>query len=329
MTFAKAFLVAVIACALSGTAWAAPARQKPHGAADRRSAALKPDVGAQPARQLGLGEHSPTEELGFVLSCMISLAHGALGDVQKQCSAAIKLDTRDPAPYKLRGVSYLFQKRFEPARVDFKEASRLDPTDPENHAGYGEALRGQGNYDDAIRQFGIAIKLAPSDARMWNARCWTRGAFDRDLQRGLADCNTALRLSPAHPGILDSRGLIYLRLGNLNLAERDFNASLRQQPELATSLYGRGIAKMRRGDMRGAQRDILAARSIDQTVDDIFFWQPLISQKCLTGIVQDHGWRCRPSKRAPVKKAAPTSKTASAAKRDRVARSGRGTPWAQ
>jgi len=318
MVSVRAFLIALIACALSSAAFAA----------DVRSAALRPGDKSLPADQLGLGEHSPTDELALVLGCMISLGNGNLGDVQKQCTAAIKLDDRDPAPRKLRGASYLFQKRFEQARLDFQEASRLDPTDAENHAGYGEALRGQGKYTQAILQFGIAIKLSGSDPRLWNARCWTRGAFGKDLDKGLFDCNTALRLAPGQADILDSRGLIYLRLGKLKLAQRDFNASLRKRPDLATALYGRGIAKLRRGDMQGAQKDILAARVIDQNVDDIFFWQPLISQKCLTGIVQDHGWRCRPSKRVPAKSTPPISRTATA-RQERLARTGHGASPAQ
>lgn len=320
MNTMKASLVVLTACVLSVTTMAAPAV---HACCDVRSASLKSSNQTLSAAQLGLSEHSPTYELALVLGCMISLGNGDLGDVQKQCTAAIKLDDRDPAPRKLRGASYLFQKRFEQARLDFQEASRLDPTDAENHAGYGEALRGQGKYVQAISQFDIAIRLASSDPRMWNARCWTRGAFGRDLSRGLADCNAALRLAPGHADILDSRGLINLRLGKLKFAERDFNASLRKRPDLATALYGRGIAKLRRGDARGAQKDILAARVIDQNVDDIFFWQPLISQKCLTGIVQDHGWRCRPPKHTLSKTAPPISRTA-AARQERIARTGHG-----
>jgi len=297
-------------------------------AAGVHSAALKPGEKVLPTRQLGGSEHSSTDELALVLECMISLANGEFKDGQKQCTAAIRLDDRDPAPHKLRGASYLFQKRFEQARIDFKEASRLDPTDAENYAGYGEALRGQGKYEEAIHQFSLAVKLAPFDVRMWNARCWTRGSFGRELEKGLSDCNAALALAPGEANILDSRGLIYLRLGILKLAERDFTASLRKRPNLATALYGRGIAKLRRGDTRGAQRDILSARTIDQNVDDTFFWQPLISQKCLTGIVQDHGWRCRPSKRSPSKKTPPISRTA-ATQQERPARMGHGAPPAQ
>jgi tetratricopeptide (TPR) repeat protein len=318
MAFAKAFLIALIACGLPSVAIAA----------DVRSAALKPEDKVLPTRQLGLSEHSSTDELALVLECMISLGNGEFRDVQKQCAEAVKLDDHDPAPHKLRGASYLFQKSFEQARLDFQEASRLDPTDAEDHAGYGEALRGQGKYDKAIHQFDIAVRLAPFDVRMWNARCWTRGSFGRDLNKGLSDCNAALALAPGQADILDSRGLIYLRLGKLKLAERDFSASLRQSPHLATALYGRGIVKLRRGDTRGAQQDILTARTIDQNMDDVFFWQPLISQKCLTGIMQDHGWRCRPSKRPSAKSPPPASRTA-AARQARLTHTGYGASPAQ
>jgi Flp pilus assembly protein TadD len=234
-----------------------------------------------------------SDGLALLLWCMSALADGNFRDAQKACSRAIKLDRWNPAPYKLRGASYLFQKRFEQARVDFAYAVGLDPTDPENHAGYAEALRGQGKYRDAIAQFSVAIRLAPTDARMWNARCWTRGAFARELPEGLFDCNTALRLAPGQPDILDSRGLVYLRMGRLDDATRDFGAALRRRPNLATALYGRGVARLKRGDAKGAQADVLRARAADPNVDDIFFWKPLLSLRCLTGIVSDHGWKCR------------------------------------
>ena len=181
-----------------------------------RSASIPPALPGSPARELDGNSGTSSEGLALLLWCMSALADGNFRDAQKACSRAIKLDRWNPAPYKLRGASYLFQKRFEQARVDFAYAVRLDPSDSENHAGYAEALRGQGKYREAIAQFSAAIRLAPNDPRMWNARCWTRGAFARRLPEGLADCNTALRLAPGQPDILDSRGLVYLRMGRLD-----------------------------------------------------------------------------------------------------------------
>jgi len=273
-----------------------------------RSASVPPGITISPSRELGEDRAGSTEQLGLLLWCMSALADGNFRDAQKACGRAVKLDRWNPAPYKLRGASYLFEKRYEQARNDFAAATRLDPTDPENHAGYAEALRGQGKYRAAIAQFSTAIRLAPNDPRMWNARCWTRGAFARELREGLADCNKALRLAPGQPDILDSRGLVYLRLGKLDNAMHDFGAALRKRPNLATALYGRGIARVKRGDWKGAQADVLRARATDPNVDDIFFWSPLLSQRCLTGIVSDHGWKCRPAK-APLRKS-PGARTA-------------------
>jgi hypothetical protein len=82
-------------------------------------------------------------------------------------------------------------------------------------------------------------------------------------------------------------------MGRLDDATRDFGAALRRRPNLATALYGRGVARLKRGDAKGAQADVLRARAADPNVDDIFFWKPLLSLRCLTGIVSDHGWKCR------------------------------------
>lgn len=308
----KIFIAATLASALLGqSSMASPASQStlPRAPVTHRSASLPPGLAVSPSKELGQGRGMAAKELGFLLWCMSGLAVGNFRDAQKACGRAIKLDRWNPAAYKLRGASYLFEKRFEQARVDFADAVRLDPTDPESHAGYAEALRGEGKYRPAIAQFSVAIKLAPDDPRLWNARCWTRGAFARELPQGLSDCNMALRLSPGQPDVLDSRGLIYLRMGKLDDAARDFSAALRKQPNLATALYSRGVARLKRGDITGAQSDVLHAREADPNVDDIYFWKPLLSQRCLTGIVSDHGWKCRPPKK-PVHKIPGTARTA-------------------
>ncbi|HSM96885.1 MAG TPA: tetratricopeptide repeat protein [Rhizomicrobium sp.] len=308
---------ALIVVLLAGTLLAAPAlasaarQASPHATMKpERSASVPPGLAGSPSRQMG-EDNDGHEQLGLLIWCMSALADGNFRDAQKACGRAIKLDRWNPAPYKLRGASYLLEKRYEQARVDFADATRLDPTDAENHAGYAEAFRGQGKYREAIAEFSVAIRLAPNDPRMWNARCWTRGAFARDLAEGLSDCNRALRLAPGQSDVLDSRGLVYLRMGKLDNAARDFSAALRKRPNLATALYGRGVARMKHGDVKGAQADILAARRVDPNVDDIFFWRPLLSQRCLTGIVSDHGWKCRPFK-PRVKKAPGAARTAAA-----------------
>jgi tetratricopeptide (TPR) repeat protein len=89
------------------------------------------------------------------------------------------------------------------------------------------------------------------------------------LEEALADCNEALRLKPDNAFTLDSRGLVYLKLGQFDRAIVDYDAALKLDPKLAGSNYGRGLAKLRQGDSRGKE-DITAARSMQADIADEF-----------------------------------------------------------
>jgi tetratricopeptide (TPR) repeat protein len=148
-----------------------------------------------------------------LLTCVDALAHAEFAEGEAACSRAIALNARDATAYKLRGYGYLLEHRFERAQTDFRTSLSLDPRDAESLAGYGESFSGQGKFPDAVAQFTKAIDLAPDKSAYLNARCWARAGEGKHLDRALADCDRALALSPGAPGVLDSRGLVRLRMG--------------------------------------------------------------------------------------------------------------------
>lgn len=76
------------------------------------------------------------------------------------------------------------------------------------------------------------------------------GAGDQ-LQRALADCNESLRQRANDANALDSRGLLHLKLADLDAAITDYEAALRLDPRRPGSLYGCGIAGLKKGCPRG------------------------------------------------------------------------------
>jgi tetratricopeptide (TPR) repeat protein len=99
-----------------------------------------------------------------------------------------------------------------------------------------------------------------------NSRCWARALGGQELDKALADCNTALKLHPNTADFLDSRGLVYLRQGNYDKAIADYDAALRLAPKTAWSLYGRGLAKSRKGMSAEGQADIAAATALQPKI---------------------------------------------------------------
>ncbi|HTW33184.1 MAG TPA: tetratricopeptide repeat protein [Rhizomicrobium sp.] len=248
------------------------------------SASIAPDQNWSTRDELSRTNKASSEELALVFACTTDLLGGDYEAVDQSCGRAITLRPSDPVPHKLFGISLLIEKRYERAQHEFEEAVRFAPRDPGSHIGLAEALRGQDDYADSINAFTDALALAPGDAGAWNARCWTRGLFNRDLKAGLHDCNTALRLAPVNADALDSRGLIYLRLGDPKLAIRNYDAAIAINAKLVTAIYGRGVARLRLGLLQSARRDIALARSLDKGIDQVFYRSPLLSNTCAAAL---------------------------------------------
>jgi len=246
----------------------------------RTVASISPDQKSATMDELEKSRKTTFDEAALVFVCEADLLRGAHEAVEEACGRAIALKPSDPTPHKLLGIARLIDNRFESAAYEFKRAVRLAPNDPGSQIGLGEALRGLDDYQGAVGAFTAALALSPRDGGIWNARCWTRGLFAKELRAGLADCNTALRLMPGHPASLDSRGLIYLRMGRLRLALRDYDAALAAKVKLPTAFYGRGVARLKSGDIQAGLRDLRQARSLDPTIDDAFAEAPLITPAC-------------------------------------------------
>jgi tetratricopeptide (TPR) repeat protein len=115
------------------------------------------------------------------------------------------------------------------------------------------------------------------DAKLYGAlnwRCRARALGGIDLQRALQDCNLALshalKSSPFYADAADSRGLVWLRLGDYDKSIADFDASLKITPRDAWSLYGRGIDKMRAKKTSEGEADIAQAKAISADIGDTF-----------------------------------------------------------
>lgn len=173
------------------------------------------------------------------------------------------------------------------ARSDLDAVSRLAAPAASVHLRVARVYSGLGNYPAALDQINLWLSNHPlpnDQAVGLNARCWYRAAANRDLHQALDDCNHALqrpnafdgsaayiRSSPGpDPAVLDSRALVYLRLGSLQEAIYDYDSALAVDPKMSTSLYGRGLAELRLGEKAQGQNDLAAAQKIDGGVAQHF-----------------------------------------------------------
>jgi tetratricopeptide (TPR) repeat protein len=149
------------------------------------------------------------------------------------------------------------------------EALKLKPDELNALTLRAEALGRTGHYTDGLKDEDAGVAAHPESAQALNGRCWYRATHGHELDLALKDCEAAVRLAPGSAAILDSRGMVELRLGRYAASIADYDAALKTSPTLAASLYGRGLARLRSGDKSGAD-DLAAAKKASSEVETEF-----------------------------------------------------------
>jgi tetratricopeptide (TPR) repeat protein len=201
-----------------------------------------------------------------VLFSLRGSADRALADY----TAALRLDNKSAEAYVARAAIYAQLNQHDKAIADLTDAIKILPnaSGPFYNRGYSYFAKGQ--YDRAAADYSEAIRLNPRMAVAYNNRCLTRGITSNDPTEALRDCDEALKLLPGNIDAHDTRGFIYLKLGDFPVAINEYNASLQADPNHARALFGRGLAKMKSGDRQGGDADMAAAVKIAPKVAEDF-----------------------------------------------------------
>ena len=103
----------------------------------------------------------------------------------------------------------------------------------------------------------------PGNPAILNSLCWVKGRNSLDLPNALKQCTNAIELADNPAAFLDSRGLIYYRMGRYEDAVADYDAALRISNSLAVSYIMRGLAKRALKQEAAAAADIATGRELD------------------------------------------------------------------
>ncbi len=279
-----------------GPAFNLAAESKPAAAAES---------GAASASAIADGAGSPADAAAFARRGAALAARHEIDRALADLDHAIEMAPTVGSYFFERGRIQLLADHPVPARNDFDEALRLDPSLAEarlnrarlsvkNHEyesaradllALDQSLARQDNKryeigvlyvkmetaELATPQFTAWIAAHRGEIRepdAYNARCWARAQSGTELDQALSDCNVALDAKPESSYFLDSRGLVYLRLGRIDEAYADFDKSLHFDPKQAWSLYGRGLIRLRRGEKRSGEADIAAAKALKPTIEE-------------------------------------------------------------
>ncbi len=222
---------------------------------------------------------------------------GALADL----SQAIKVEPSVELYLRRAGIAYELGDTSS-ALADAQAARALDPSSTDaigRTAWYlaekGELARGIALIDERIAVGGTtkseyqsekanligewgdaatAIKLLdglvadkPRTPSLLNARCWIKGIRNVMLDTALKYCTSAIELSENTIPMLDSRAMVWFRMGRFEDALRDIDTVLGSAPSIAQSRFLRGIVLSRLARSDEAAKELVTARRLDASID--------------------------------------------------------------
>jgi tetratricopeptide (TPR) repeat protein len=152
------------------------------------------------------------------------------------------------------------------ALEDFDALVAMNPRDVfflQNRAALHNLM---GNYDLARADNMAALKIDPLNSDAHNSMCWALAMEGQDLDRALSYCNISIGLMTNNAAALDSRGMVYLKMGKYELGLADFERALRIDPHSAHFMYGRGIVLLRLGREEDGRKAIALAVEADPAI---------------------------------------------------------------
>jgi tetratricopeptide (TPR) repeat protein len=245
----------------------------------------------------------PTDAAGFARRGAAFASRGNFPQAIADLTRAIELNQSEPQYFYDRGIARLNNRQPALAMGDFDQTLQLKPEhvgarvaraelrvaararaeaiadlDAASNVAAKEAdIRLQmgnvyaraGALEPAIAQFTTWLDTHDHDGRkpdVLSGRCRARALLDVELDKALDDCNAAVKLRPGMPHLLDSRGLVLLRLGEFDKSIADYDAVLKEQPRNALAMYCRGLDKLRKGKTAEGQADLDAAKALQPLV---------------------------------------------------------------
>lgn len=134
-------------------------------------------------------------------------------------------------------------------------------------ARFAEMQAEAGETPAALAALDEAALEKPGNPEILNLRCWLRGTRQADPTAGLKDCTRAIELADLPGEPLDSRAMIYYRLGRMDEALADLDAALEGAPGQSGSLFMRGVIRAGLEQPEKARKDLAAARRLAPAVD--------------------------------------------------------------
>jgi tetratricopeptide (TPR) repeat protein len=193
--------------------------------------------------------------------------------------------------YTLRGSLFLQQQNFEDAIKDFSEAIRLAPKNPELLVDRGITYL-QAGQDAALALTDLqsAVALEPNSPD-YQYLLGLALAKNEDYDKAIEAFTTALQLQPDDLQILMSRGDAHSTTKDFTGAIADYNIAFALAPNSADILVHRGAAYTGLKNNAAAMADFAQALRIDPNAPDVYLHRGnlrLWNLRDLSGAIRDY-----------------------------------------
>lgn len=185
-------------------------------------------------------------------------------------ASAVVASPRSAADFLDRGNFRWAQGRFDQAIADFGEAIRLSPDDTRPLQTRGHAFLHRREYDKAIADYSDAIRIAPKETAAYMGRAAALFRLGK-FEQAFADLDTVAKLEPKSTEPYLARGMIRFSTGELAEAIAEMDGALRVDPKCKDAHYLRGRLWHARGDLAKAIVDFDAAIQLDPKDLDAYF----------------------------------------------------------
>ncbi|CAN5922512.1 hypothetical protein BH11PSE3_BH11PSE3_28550 [soil metagenome] len=209
---------------------------------------------------------APTRAIAYVARGQAENRRGNITEAAQNYEQALIHDPRQVAALVSLAAIQSITGRYEAAIGNLDKAIAVDARNPVAFYNRGYAHYALKHYDKAIADYSSAIELDPKMGLAYNNRGLTRAIAGKDLTEALGDTDQALKLLPLNLDVCETRGFIFLKLGDPALALVPYNSALDIDPNRALALYGRGLAKIRMGDTAAGRNDQAAALTLNPDV---------------------------------------------------------------
>ena len=176
---------------------------------------------------------------------------GRAADALREFDDALRIDPDFPEGHRGRGLVLEFgYGRLGEAEREYRRALDLRSGYPDVHNDLGQLLAKTGRYEEALREFGLALDDT-SYREPYVARC-NRGQALYEMgrrQEGIAEIRTCVSMAPKYCTGRRELGRIHLAEGRVKEAIEELSAYVRACEKVADAHYQLGLAHMKSGDL--------------------------------------------------------------------------------